>query len=200
MSAIRRVFTGSFAALGALVVIVTLTPLVNWWATWLAGPWNDPQGEVLIVPGASVVGDGMIGYSSYWRVVYAARAWSAGHFREVILTGDIHITDPMRRFLVAEGVPDAAIRIEGQSLDTHENAVNTARMLAPTQGTAVLLTSDYHMFRAYRAFRKAGANVLPRPFPDARKRGQSLAERWPVFLELCRETTKIAYYAVRGWI
>jgi hypothetical protein len=37
-----RMLRGCLAALGLLFVVVTLTPLDSWWATRLAGPWDDP--------------------------------------------------------------------------------------------------------------------------------------------------------------
>jgi uncharacterized SAM-binding protein YcdF (DUF218 family) len=67
-------------------------------------------------------------------------------------------------------------------------------------GKKVLLTSDYHMFRAFRAFRKTGLQVEPRPFPDAYKRINKWNLRWPVFLDLCLEASKTGYYRMRGWI
>jgi len=45
---------------------------------------------------------------------------------------------------------------ENYSRSTRENALNTARLLAGDTGTLVLMTSDFHMYRALRAFRKAG--------------------------------------------
>jgi uncharacterized SAM-binding protein YcdF (DUF218 family) len=195
-----RIIVNVLAVVGALLTIVTCTPLVTWWSTALAGPWNDPAGDVLIVPGGRTMGDGIIGDSSYWRSVYAVRVWRDNHFRELILTGDRPITEPMFRFLVAEGIPAAVIRIEDRSKSTRENALNTAQMIGPLQGPAVLLTSDYHMFRAYRTFRQAGLAVLPRPFPDGRKRAQLWMNRWSVFVDLCVETAKVVYYAARGWI
>ena len=62
------------------------------------------------------------------------------------------------------------------------------------------MTSDSHMFRAYRAFRKAGMQVEPRPFPDAGKRNSRWLNRWGVFLDLCTEMEKSVYYLARGWI
>jgi uncharacterized SAM-binding protein YcdF (DUF218 family) len=73
-------------------------------------------------------------------------------------------------------------------------------MLRDTPERKVLLTSDYHMFRAFRAFQKAGLNVLSRPIPDARKRAARWLYRWWVFLDLSSETMKIVYYRARGWI
>jgi len=106
----------------------------------------------------------------------------------------------MRDFLECRGVPRTAIEIEARSRGTHENALYVAELLAGVSGRKVLLTSDYHMFRAHRAFKKAGLAVLPRPFPDARKRASNWTGRWPAFLDLVEETLKIGYYYARGWI
>jgi hypothetical protein len=46
----------------------------------------------------------------------------------------------------------------------------------------------------------AGLDISPRPIPDAGKQAATLAERWPVFLRLGEETTKVLYYKARGWI
>ena len=53
---------------------------------------------------------------------------------------------------------------------------------------------------AVRAFRKAGVEVTPYPFPYALKRTNRWLDRWPLFLELCAESGKILYYKARGWI
>ena len=71
---------------------------------------------------------------------------------------------------------------------------------AQTPGRKVLLTSDYHTFRAVRALRKTGVMVIPRPIPDGVKRAGSWNLRWDVFQDLLIESTKIAYYWARGWI
>lgn len=106
----------------------------------------------------------------------------------------------MRDYLIFSGVPEAAILVEAASRSTRENALEAAALLKDTPGSKVLLTSDYHMRRAYAAFAKAGLDVLPRPIPDARKRWQSWRERWMVACELAVETAKIVYYQLRGWI
>jgi uncharacterized SAM-binding protein YcdF (DUF218 family) len=192
------------ASLGLLVVLVTVTPLISWWAGVLAGPWEDPDGDVLIVLGGSLLGDGVMGQTSYWRSTYTVLAWGEGTFRRVVVSGGgaagNSIAKPMRDFLECRGVPRTAIEIETESRNTHENALYVAELLADVPGRKVLLTSDYHMFRAHRAFKKAGLEVLPRPFPDARKRASEWTGRWPAFLDLAKETLKIGYYYARGWI
>jgi len=200
-----RFIVGVLAAIGLLFVLVTFTPINFWWASHLAGAWNDPVGEILIVPGGDSV-QGSIGFSSYWRSVYAVRAWKEGGFRTVVVcggggtAGQPSIAEQMRDFMVAEGIPASAVRVETESRSTHENAFKSKLLLDQLSGRKVLLTSDYHMFRAYRAFRKAGIDLQPRPFPDAIKQSMSRLNRWPVFLGLCMETGKIGYYFVRGWI
>lgn len=201
-----RAIRYSLTALGLLVVIVTVTPLVPWWARALAGPWNDPTGEVLVVLGAALEDKGILGVSSYWRSVYATLTWREGGFRRMIVTGggsrrEGAVAPPMREFIAAMGVPAQAIEVESVSNSTRENALLTRPLL---QGVpperVVLLTSDFHMFRAHRVFRKAGLNVQPRPFPDIRKRSGCRACRWTLLVELVEETTKIGYYWARGWI
>jgi len=86
------------------------------------------------------------------------------------------------------------------SVIDEQEARHVFEALRNTPGRKVLLTSDYHTFRAWRAFRKAGLNVQPRPFPDAGKRFNDWRQRWPIFLQLAGETGKILYYRARGWI
>jgi uncharacterized SAM-binding protein YcdF (DUF218 family) len=202
-SALRRA-QQLLALLGLFVVLVTFTPLDNWWATLLAGPWNDPHGDILIVLGGSVIDGGTIGVSTYWRSVYAVLTWKEGGFREIVVSGGgvegQSVAKGMRDFLVSQGVPPEKIQLETKSRSTRENALFVKDLLANTPGSKVLLTSDYHMFRASRAFRKVGLDVLPRPFPDARKSGTSYLNRWGTFLTLAQETVKIGYYRIRGWI
>jgi uncharacterized SAM-binding protein YcdF (DUF218 family) len=183
---------------------VTFTPLDYWWATWLAGPWNGPSGDVLIVLGGSVLDDGTIGGSTYWRAVYAVRAWREGRFKAIVLSGGGppggSAAEAMRDFIVAQGVPRESIWLESRSQSTRENAVFAKPILDGMPGRKVLLTSDFHMYRAQRAFKKVGLDVVPRPFPDVRKRAQKPLGRWEAFLDLAQETAKIADYYVRGWI
>jgi len=192
------------AAIGFLYVLVSVTPIDRWWIRFLAGPWNDPKGDVLIVLGADSVND-VIGAASYWRSVYAVRVWREGGFKEVIVCGGpgggpLSISERMRDYMLSQGVPAAAIRVETGSHSTRENALFSKALIGAAPGRKVLLTSDYHMFRAYRVFRKAGIDVEPRPIPDAAKQIDWWQTRWPVFVNLCAETAKIGYYFVRGWI
>jgi uncharacterized SAM-binding protein YcdF (DUF218 family) len=204
---VRRLYAiarGVLAALGLLVVLVTFTHLDLWWLLILRGPWNDPKGDIMIVPGAEMQSDGMIGPGTYWRSVYAVRFWREGGWKEIVVTGggphSENVANGMREFLISSGVPASAIVMEAASTSTRENALFTARLLGRTGGRKVLVTSDYHMYRALRTFRRAGLDVEARPVPDMLKAIISPWNRWPMFLGLCKETAKIGWYRMHGWM
>ena len=186
------------AALGLTMLLATFSPFVAWYARRLAGPWNDPRGDILIVAsGASLNGfpDG----NTILRCMYAVYAYREGGFRKIVVSG-YQTSTHMRNFLIAEGVPPSVVVTEEAANSTRENALYVARLLANDSGSKVLMTSDYHMFRAVRAFRKVGLKVAPRPIPDALKRVGNRLRLWPAFVDEAVESLKIVDYALRGWI
>lgn len=199
-----RLLFHSLATLGAIAALVTLTPIVSWYGAQLAGPWNDPDGEILVVLGGSADEDGTMGESSYRRSLYAALVFREGSFRHIVISGGgvsgQPVAESMGNYLSCRGIPADAIHIEPYSRSTRENALYTKTILSELTGRKVLLTSDYHMARAYLAFRKAGIDVTPRPFPDAIKRGGSIRTRWGAFVDVVWETGALGYYRARRWI
>lgn len=195
-----RALRGCALAIGFTYLAVSCSPvIVDTWAAALAGPWRQSQGSTLVVLGANVLGDGTIGDSSYWRAVYSKRAWEEAKATRVIYSGAV-VSGAMRDFAVAIGVPRDRTEVEGLSTSTRENAIEVAKLLAGQSGGLVLVTSDYHMYRAARVFRRLGMDVGTYPLPDARKRVGAWQGRWAAFVDLVTETAKIAYYALRGWI
>jgi uncharacterized SAM-binding protein YcdF (DUF218 family) len=171
----------------------------------LAGKWADPSGDLVIVLASSTLPDKIIGESSYWRAVYAVRMYEQGRVKTILVSGGaksggIPVAVTMRDFMVAAGVPATSVEVETESVSTRENAMRTAARLEGRPGVKVLLTSDYHMWRAWRCFRVAGVDTLPRPIPDAVKRSGAWSERWQVFCDLLEESAKIMYYRANGWI
>jgi len=191
------------ATIGFVVVIVTTTPLVIWWAGLLGGPWTDRGGGTLIVLAGDSMGGGIIGERSYLRIRYAVLAYRQYGYDRILITGDAETTEEMASFLESYAIPAERIVLEKSSNSTRESAVHTAALLAQeyNQDSASLLTSDFHMFRARRAFVRAGAIIrTQQPIPDCGKRGQRWHGRWNAFQDLVVESVKITYYGVRGWI
>lgn len=186
------------AALGLTMLLATFSPFVAWYARRLAGPWNDPRGDTLIVVGGASLGE-FPDENTVLRCLSAVRAYRQGGFRKIVVSG-YRTSTHMRSLLIAEGVPPDVVVMEGAANSTRENALYVARLLANDSGSKVLMTSDYHMFRAVRAFRKVGLNAAPRPIPDALKRVGNPSRLWQAFVEESVETAKIVYYATKGWI
>lgn len=192
-------------SVGALLTVVTLTPIVSWVVAPLSADWSDSDGDVLIVLSGSMVtypgypSGIMMGTSTYARALSAIHVWRSGHFKTVLVCG-AGSAETVKPFLVAYGVPDYAILVENRSNSTRENALFAKRLLNGMPGRYVLLTSDYHMYRASKCFAHEGIKVATRPFPDLTKRSRSLPARWPAFWEVVQELGKITYYRIRGWI
>ena len=186
------------AVIGLLTVLVITTPIVSWWALVYSGPIEQPKGDVLILLSAAADDEGGISYSSYWRARQAVLAWQTGGFKKIVVSGG---GGPgIMKFLIAEGVPREAIVAEWRSRSTRENALETARLLQGMPGKRVLLTSDFHMFRAIRVFRKLGIDVTPMVAPDVLHATEHWNGRFQAFQTMVVESAKIADYGVRGWI
>jgi uncharacterized SAM-binding protein YcdF (DUF218 family) len=196
---LRRSAIAGFAAVGMLLFLVTFTPFVSWYAMRLAGPWYEPQGDVLVVLSAAGPNLGVIDPSTYWRCTYAIAMYKRHAFDWIIVSGK-DIAPGMRDLMVFSGVPAEKIVVENLSETTHESAVQTAGILAKLPGRKVLLTSDGHMFRAYRAFLKQGLDITPVPIPDTIKAASSYSARWSLFIGEMKETLGIVYYRYKGWI
>ncbi|MGC9158930.1 MAG: YdcF family protein [Terracidiphilus sp.] len=186
------------AGIGLITVLVISTPLVSWWARAYAGPIEKPRGDVLILLSAARDENGGISYSSYWRARAAIDAWQTGGFKKIVVTGG---GGPgIRNFLLAEGVPRTAILAEWKSISTRENAINTKLLIADIPGKRVLLTSDFHMYRALRVFRRVGIVAAPMAVPDVLHATEHWDGRFCGFETMSVESVKIAYYALRGWM
>jgi uncharacterized SAM-binding protein YcdF (DUF218 family) len=63
------------------------------------------------------------------------------------------------------GIPDSSVIKESKSRNTHENALNTAKILKEKhiEGPILLVTSSFHMRRSMGTFTKAGIDVTPYP-------------------------------------
>jgi uncharacterized SAM-binding protein YcdF (DUF218 family) len=112
----------------------------------------------------------------------------------------------MRDELVRLGVPAERVLLESTSLNTYEEAVLIAPMLASLHVQHVILvTADLHMRRSLGAFRAVGWNALPAIASDPRRPIHRLDWVLPTDrgLDLSSDTAHevfgIPYYWIRGW-
>jgi uncharacterized SAM-binding protein YcdF (DUF218 family) len=191
---IRRILL----AIGVLTVLILTTPLVTWWAMAYAGPIEQPKGEVLILLSAANDDNGGISYSSYWRARQALVAWQTGSFRKIIILGG---EGPgICNFLDTNGIPRDAMIADSMVRTTHQSAVDSAKYLKGIPGKKVLLTSDFHMYRALHVFRRQGISVAPMAVPDVLHLTEHWNGRFTAFETMLVESVKIVYYWSRGWM
>jgi uncharacterized SAM-binding protein YcdF (DUF218 family) len=150
------------------------------------------------------------------RALEALRLYRAGKAPRIVISGGNLPWDPtvepeavyVADLLVELGVPRTDLVLDGDSRNTRENAVNTARIFA-TNGwsTGLLVTSGMHMPRALAVFRRVGLDVTPAstdvsvrsgglvlPFdflPDVKQLGQTTLA--------VKEVVGGFVYRLRGW-
>lgn len=198
MRSLRRWLTRILAVIGLITTLVMSTPIVWWWARAYSGPIEKPRGDVLILLSAAGDDRGGISYSSYWRARQALFAWQTADFKKIVISGGGGPGIP--NFLMAYGVPREAIIAEWKSSSTHESGIETARVIQNMPGRKVLLTSDFHMYRAMGVFRRLGVEVAPMPVPDVLQASENWNGRFPAFQTMLVESGKIVYYSLRGWM
>jgi len=203
----RRIVVYGSALAFWVVVLLHVTPLVPAVTRLLTDRWEEPEADTLIVLGAEQLSDGTLGIASYWRTVYAVRAYQQGKCRKIVFSGgkmgDFNqpsLAAEMSRFAMAMGVPATAVALEERSLSTRENALFTAAIVRSWPGSKALLTSDCHMLRARKAFEVAGLAVRPAPIPDIGKRWNRWTSRSECIATVAVEIVKVAGYRARSWI
>jgi len=119
------------------------------------------------------------------RIQAGYRAWVAGAAKELYILGAAKRMDPTRLLPEAAALPPGArrrIHVEGWSENTLENA-KSARSVVSAEGfsTVILVTSNYHVPRAYLAFRKllpAGVGLSVLSVSSDSGTGAGVAWRW----------------------
>lgn len=106
------------------------------------------------------------------RIGQTLQLYRLGKIKKILISGgEVPILrkttsreiDQIARYLIISGVIREDIYFEDRSTNTHENAVNTAKILKkqfPNQ-SYILITSGFHLKRAIRCFEKAGVKVTP---------------------------------------
>lgn len=119
--------------------------------------------DVLIVLGARVEPDGSPSPALARRLDRALACYEAGDAPVIITTGGQGKDEPMpegeamRAYLIARGVPETAVLAETASNNTMENIEGAKAIMAEIGAeTAVIVTSDYHLWRALDMAARAG--------------------------------------------
>ncbi|WP_413626293.1 YdcF family protein [Luteibacter sp. Lutesp34] len=169
------------------------------------GPAQPPHADAIVVLGGETrpLADWS---SAKTRAGKGLALWRAGYAPLLVVSG----SDQARAIAegyAAAGVPVRDIRVDARSRNTHENARDSAAILAASGASEVLLvTSATHMRRASAAFRKMGIKVWPEP-TDETHAALYGAPGWLPRRDALTLTARCLYerialwaYHLRGWI
>jgi len=113
--------------------------------------------DAVIVLGAGLRGDNEVSPHLAWRLISAVDYFKENPDALIIVCGGLGAgrviteAEAMERFLVANGIPLESIIREDKSTSTYENLAFAKEILTgyfPDGFRAVLITSDFHVFRA----------------------------------------------------
>jgi uncharacterized SAM-binding protein YcdF (DUF218 family) len=113
--------------------------------------------EYVIVLGAGLRGE-QLSLSLYYRLNKAIEYLNFNPQSKAVVSGgqgpgeDITEAEAMKRFLIAKGIQENRVLVEDKSTSTFENLLYTKRILEREEGyidgKIMIVTNDFHMFRA----------------------------------------------------
>jgi vancomycin permeability regulator SanA len=135
-----------------------------------------PQGvDLAIVLGHRVLPDGSASVTLADRALIAADLYHRGLVRHLFLSGMISPPEipggpernepaAMRDVCLAAGVPEAALTLDPVGVNTRATAFNAAQFMhAHGYQTAVVCTTNFHLFRSVMACRESGFDPCAEP-------------------------------------
>lgn len=177
--------------LGGLIFFVLAAIIVHYGATDRARP-----ADVIIVLGGG-------GLGTERRTRHAAALYAQGYAPALLCTGSATASAPYNeaewcaRIAQEHGVPASALVLDTVSRSTEENAREAAGIMqARGWRTAVLVSDDFHLWRAVWMFRAAGVQVWPSP---AQVTTGSLARSEQAY-SVAREVAAVGCYLGETWV
>lgn len=157
------------------------------------------KADVIIVLGARVMPDGELSTTLEFRIQTAYEVYAQGFAENLIVCGAQGSDEPMtealamKEYLTSNGVPEANVFMEDQSLNTMQNLTN-AKAIMEANGfkKAMIVTSNYHVERAVRLCRDAGIDATGVNAPGPLYWHNRMKARM-------RESLSWIYYLVFGW-
>ncbi len=211
----RRKFIRLSLTLGIAYIFIFHTPLI--W--FLAEPLKivqEPQNADAIVVFAGGVGEsGRAGQGYEERVQRAIELYKQGYAKNIIFSsGYTYIfKEPlvMKALAVSLGLPQEAIILEDEAVNTYKNVEFVSRILRRKEWNKILLVSSpYHMRRAFLVFKKIAGDIKVNYTPTQRSifyayDNTDTSFKWKgVNLQqlkgILHEYLGILYYWWRGWV
>ena len=145
------------------------------------------------------------------RVLHARRIYDAGKAQKIIAVGGNAVPEYgvlseaqyLSALLQEQGIPESDLILEQRSRDTRENAMYTAAMFDRASSVDIILvTSAYHMPRAFKLFHDAGFKSVVAASTDFHVPDR----RGPLWTRLIPSSTGLAlssnaiHNMIGGWV
>jgi len=180
--------------LPVLAVLFPLAQMVSFGGTDYRRP-----ADAIVVFGARTYADGKPSLALADRVRTGCALYHEGLAPRLVFSGgpgdgEIHETDAMRDLALSLGVPEVAIRLDPEGVNTRATVENTARMMEEEGWSRLLAVSHgYHLPRIKMTYGRVGRRVFTVPAVETRRIG-----KMPVLMG--REVAAWWVYWVRdGW-
>ncbi len=158
-----------------------------------------PVPQAAVVMGAQVLRGGRPSRVLEARVRHAARLYNRGSVKLIIPTGGLGEHPPpeahlMLDILRREGVPEAAVLLEDEAVNTWESAVRVAKLARAREvGPVWVVTDPLHCVRTVWSFRRAGLAAYAAPAYDS----PMWRQPWSRLGQLTRETGALIWYKTK---
>jgi len=146
-----------------LVLLITVISyvLVNWGSKQFIETDIEslPVAQAVVVLGSAVLANGELSSVLRDRVDTAIAVYKSGKARKILVTGDNsslshNEVNPVRKYLLAAGVPDQDIFLDHAGFDTY-SSMYRARDIFLTE-TIIIVTQSFHLPRAVFIARELG--------------------------------------------
>lgn len=122
-----------------------------------------PADAIIVLGGGINPVDGTPLSTLAYRLDRALELYDMGYAPNIIVSGGQGADEPiseaesMRRYLISKGIPAEAVIPEARSVNTQQN-MEFSREIMTARGydTALIVTSDYHLWRALQLAQRAG--------------------------------------------
>lgn len=161
----RRILFFLAVGLGLLVIFIFGSNIVIH-ASTKAYMYDDvsavPNAAVALIPGAAVLRSGALSPIFIDRVDMAIQLYKAGKVSKILVSGDNSTesnneVNPVRLYLISEGVPDEDIFLDHAGFDTYSTMYRARDIFGVT--SVVVSTQSFHLPRAVFIARRLGMDA-----------------------------------------
>lgn len=158
----KRLFFFAAVGFGLLLVFILATNITMYIATksYIHNAVADaPNAEAAVIPGAAIFPDGSLSSIFIDRADMAIALYEAGKVSKILVSGDNSTVshnevNPVRLYLISQGVPDEDIFLDHAGFDTYSTMYRARDIFGVS--SVLISTQSFHLPRAVFIARRLG--------------------------------------------